>query len=321
MRLPLNPFKKTVRKHLVKLIGECNLYTSRVTEDESARFKELWIRYGGVLREPCCTAESFRIDLRGTPKNPWNTSAAQVFYHNLVPLAERSNDKFKQITDAFYTCIKSLKKEYNHRRDIITHQTKKRHDRRHARKHYVSTRVNSPPSILNLSLTLQLFQCCLEAALTIPELNQHYTILEELTVNGMSSDESDSERLALDTTLHGQKPKYEVTSPSWRNVKLHDWLHVFNVLYIAKRRSSGPSVGEWPHNQFCHSTLPKLSLSTKFVSELPINAYDTHWLGTQYDIEWAVKPVDTEYTFTHNDAVYTLVLWLYRFLAQSNINF
>jgi hypothetical protein len=126
-------------------------------------------------------------------------------------------------------------------------------------------------------------------------------------VAGMSSDESDSELVAFNPVLLPHRPKYQVTSPVWRNPQLHRWLRIFGLLHIAGRRSKGASVGSWPHN--CHrQSKPKPSLSVKFVSELPINAYNASWLAARNDIQWIIQPHETEYDFTHNDAIYACVL-------------
>jgi hypothetical protein len=129
-----------VRQHLTALVGQNRLYTPLVTEEESIAFGNLWIASGGDPAQPCCTADAFRFDILGTPKNHWNTSVARVFYQSLVPEAERSSVKFKEITEAFHTRVKSLKQESKAKRDAAELNSGRRDARRLARKHYVRRR-------------------------------------------------------------------------------------------------------------------------------------------------------------------------------------
>lgn len=149
--------------------------------------------------------------------------------------------------------------------------------------------------------------------MAVPELNQHQAILEELTIAGMSSDESDSKHIASDLALRNERPRYEVTAPAWRHPRLHGWLRVFDILHIARQRSNGSLVGEWPHNRFRHSLAPKASSSLRFVSGLPIGTYNNNWLGTHHDIDFAVQPLEQEYNFTHDDTIYSCILSLLPF--------
>lgn len=140
-------------------------------------------------------------------------------------------------------------------------------------------------------------------AQTVPQLQRHVPILENLTIAGMSSDESDTERIASDPTLAGQEPRYEIKQPLWRNSKLFAWLHVFDKFHIAARRITGPSPGEWPHARF-RSRVPKFSSNLNFVPDLPIDAYSDDWLNTRHDLEFMVRPTEDTYDFTHPDEIH-----------------
>lgn len=141
-------------------------------------------------------------------------------------------------------------------------------------------------------------------AQTVPEFHRHVDILERLTVAGMSSDESDNERTVADPARTQREPSYEIIMPAWRNQRLFAWLHVFDKFHIATRRRIGASPGEWPHARQINVRNPKISSSTKYIPDLPIDAYDPAWLNTRYDLELMVRPSEEIYDFTHPDAVH-----------------
>lgn len=130
-------------------------------------------------------------------------------------------------------------------------------------------------------------------------------MLEELTVAGMSSDESDSELATSNPALRNSMPSYEITTPVWRNPKLHAWLRVFDNVYLVQRRVGGPSVGDWPHTRYSDSGTPKASSSDRFVVSLPTNAYNPAWLRTRHDRDFVIHPLDEEYSFTHDPRIYS----------------
>jgi len=66
------------------------------------------------LDEPCCTSDNFQIYLEGTPRHPWNKSAADIFvenyimYHNLTP----NHDLSVQVAEDFFMALKGLIARY-----------------------------------------------------------------------------------------------------------------------------------------------------------------------------------------------------------------
>lgn len=69
-----------------RLVGN-DISKAVVSDPEIKQFEAHWKE---DQSRDCCTLESFRINLHGPPKSPWNISAARVFarsyidHHNLV---------------------------------------------------------------------------------------------------------------------------------------------------------------------------------------------------------------------------------------------
>jgi hypothetical protein len=90
-------------------LGGGNLLLPTVSAVEAKEFDANW--KNGLPH--CCTVETFRINIRGGPRSPWNRSAAQVFarsyleHHQIEPNAI----VLKDIADRAMTRIKSLRIE------------------------------------------------------------------------------------------------------------------------------------------------------------------------------------------------------------------
>jgi len=94
---------------MVRLAGE-SLALPVVSAEEANEFEASW-KNGGPH---CCTAESFRIDLRGAPRSAWNRSAAQVFARSYVGhyRIQANPEILKDIAARALTRIKSLRFEF-----------------------------------------------------------------------------------------------------------------------------------------------------------------------------------------------------------------
>jgi hypothetical protein len=94
---------------MVRLAGE-SLLLPVVSDEEAEEFKASW-KNGSPH---CCTAESFRIDIRGAPRSAWNRSAAQVFARSYVGhyRIQANPETLKDIADRAMTRIKSLRFEF-----------------------------------------------------------------------------------------------------------------------------------------------------------------------------------------------------------------
>ncbi|KAF9487921.1 hypothetical protein BDN71DRAFT_1513500 [Pleurotus eryngii] len=100
-----------VRKFFTLLVGEDNLLQPSVGAEEAQNYANMWNARKGINVPPCCDEENFRYDLLGTPRSPWNQSAARVFAVAFRRWAQADLDHTATM-DAFFTWIKSLKQNY-----------------------------------------------------------------------------------------------------------------------------------------------------------------------------------------------------------------
>lgn len=130
----------------------------------------------------------------------------------------------------------------------------------------------------------------------------HTHMLRQLGPNGMSSDESDSEEATRNRAIRREVTNFRVVLPAWRAPELSIWLHVFDSVYIASRRSLGPSRGEFPRQRRHDALSPLIDMDKKPVWHLPRNAYDSTWLAARGDISLQVDAAT--YNFTHDNRLY-----------------
>lgn len=137
----------------------------------------------------------------------------------------------------------------------------------------------------------------------IPLMQCHVKILERLGVEGMSSDESDTEEVIGNAYVRCNNTRYRVKRPVWRAVVLDAWLRVFDTCYIVWRRTSSDTM----HGSAVHlreRSADNWSSSKRFVSGLEKNAYNSEWLATRANTDLTVYPLDGLYTFTHDSRIY-----------------
>lgn len=82
--------------------------SSVVSDPEIAEFEARW---KDDKSKDCCTVDSFRINIRGAPKTPWNISAARVFARSYVDFYKLDQDPktLMEISNCATTRIKSLR--------------------------------------------------------------------------------------------------------------------------------------------------------------------------------------------------------------------
>lgn len=274
--------------------------TPTVNEQEAQDFAIAWEAGNeGATTPPCCTITTFRFDILGFPKSPWNLSAARVFCQSFIPDAERSPETIKVVTKAFISRIKTLRQNYKAAQaDSATRLKSARTERRNARKYLVRVHITFDKRNSSLRFVkLKLFQRRYNIARAIPHsLGRHLDILERLGVDGMSSDESDSDDLPR---VRRKRVTFKVRTPRWRNPALSDWLHAFDTVAWVHRRDKGPTRGEHPRHRLHNHRTPNFSDSKKYVPGLPINAYRADWLETRLDVDFAVCPNENIYDFSH----------------------
>ena len=130
-----------------------------------------------------------------------------------------------------------------------------------------------------------------------PQMAPQRRMLEELGIDGMSSDEE---------VYTPEGKKYRALSPRWRAPAVGFWLRIFDGLYLHHRNQEehGDQCGCLPRTR-CGPI--KESSSRKFVPGLPINAYKTDWLEQQFDVANIVHPSE-ERPYVHDPQLAQCVL-------------
>ncbi|OBZ77588.1 hypothetical protein A0H81_02217 [Grifola frondosa] len=226
----------------------------------------------------CCTAADFRPDLRSPPGTPWNKSVTKVFVKSFIEEGIYSCTDAHMIEVAFQTHLKYLR-TLHQRAGIskLENTARKRAAKRAERKR-------------------NLFYRRFEVAANHTDLQRHLGILQDLGVDGMSSDESEHENGVI---------QYRVLIKSWRNPVLTPWLRTFDAAY-RKDRLSGPSQstrGAHPHLRLASQ---KVDLRAPVI-RLPFNAYNYEWLKglSAFELE-SLAPQHREYEFLHTPAMMEL---------------
>ncbi|KAF8069286.1 hypothetical protein FPV67DRAFT_1415389 [Lyophyllum atratum] len=247
----------------------------------------------------CCRASAFRFHILGPPRHPWNKSAARVFaidfvrFHKLEPRA----NVVHEIMESFFTRIKSLiykyKKTLSQDPKITSQKLRRAQRKRNVRS----------------SLTFH-SRDGLEITQSNYYLEKHTRMIQQLGVDGMSSDESDNEDARQDRRIGAQRPKFRVLLPQWRAREMTQWLHVFDSVYNATRRIVGATKGDYPRIRHHNDRTPWVTRSDHFVPDLPLCAYRQEWLdshGTGF-VEMAVRPTGDAYQFTHDNELIRQVI-------------
>ncbi|KAF5378192.1 hypothetical protein D9615_007591 [Tricholomella constricta] len=275
-----------VRSYLIRLVGSSRLLVPSVSHAEAAEWAETASHDHGEATHPA----EFRLYILGPPRHPWNRSAAKVFakdyirFHQLEDRVETT----LEVMEAFYTRLKTLRRKY----------------------HQINGQLESPPQVLTKRMRREgrkrtLFHRRLEIAQLNPSLQGHVRILQQLGVDGMSSDESDHEAATHIRTVAASRPTFRVLVPRWRAPEITRWLHVFDRIYTATRRAVGPSRGDYPRHRLYHEQTANFSSRRKFVPLLPYNAYRREWLWSWNSefVDFAVRPTQEHYPFYHNNDI------------------
>ncbi|KIK03084.1 hypothetical protein K443DRAFT_5667 [Laccaria amethystina LaAM-08-1] len=290
-----NAMAANVRRHFRQLMQSRTLFAFMASNDDVFEFETIWKANGGTnaygRTPPCCTIDDFRVDLVGLPRSPWNISASHVFCMDFIRYQGLaiSDALYDDVLYYFYTRIKGLKAAYAESQLLRGARSK----RKQVRRRWQRKRAT--------------FLRRLEIADSHHLLQAHVPILQQLGVDGMSSDESDLEELERDPSVRQRRPRFFVRSLLWRKRGLSAWLRVFDAMHIYERRSSGVNLrGAYPRYRV--HKIDHFSQSKKFVSHLPLSAYDGTWLEGHEDLNFTVCPNNEEtYDFTHHPDVHDLV--------------
>ena len=296
-----------VRDELASLLTENPPYGRMPEPSQLAAFTAEWKRTGHGAKACNATTADFKIDIAGTPKSPWNVSAGRVFTSYFIEKMgyDDVEETRNAVEKAFCTRFKSLK--LCHKKDGLSQAQraveKSKHSR-YQRKYQVILTSFSHPWYLPAE---QLFQRRREIAKKYGPLLQHLNVLDALGVDGMSSDESDT-----DSTT--DQRKYTVVKPDWRHPELHDWLAVFDHFHHYGHLNS------WSNDRrgaFAHvrAGSQKIHKDAHPPPHLPVNAYDQHWLDSKEAmyVEYVVRPKAERYDFSHSLALTRYVLHIVTF--------
>ena len=231
----------------------------------------------------CCTAGEFRLHLAGTTCDAWNTSATRVFADDFLakntdiyPDTWTVRSMVLKKTKAY---IKTLVKSFrDYPKSKEAKDAKKRAKSRRERKATVSAgQLSLMPILL---MTMQLYHRRRDITFDFPQMEPQRHMLEELGIDGMSSDEGEN-------VATGRQ--YRIYVPRWRAPMLTPWIRFFDTLYLYRR--TGDDDGDQRGNMPRTRVPTRLqSTSRKYVAGLPINAYSTDWLEEQLDIQNLVHP-------------------------------
>ncbi|KAJ7021351.1 hypothetical protein C8F04DRAFT_959921 [Mycena alexandri] len=224
------------------------------------------------------TEEDFRIDVLGSPKSPWNQSAARVFTRFFIdendfpPTLEVHTAIRNAVTAHIETIIRRYKQSHKSQPERLLYRSM---DRRQSRKY-------------------KLFYRRRRVAYAFEPLRRQIPMLEYLGVDGMSSDDSERE----DRPDHPFQ--YSIRPPRWRATRVEPWLRMFDSIHnILRRKSAGTHPGAFPR---IRTATNRKSANTKFVAGLPANAYDPQWMNEDVLRKYDIHAV-SNYDFVHDEDV------------------
>ncbi|KAI6146475.1 hypothetical protein BKA82DRAFT_4160710 [Pisolithus tinctorius] len=231
-----NTFKRSICEYTLELIGLPTDAKSVLPSVTEAAINAWDPNHGH-----CCTLANFCIDLEGNPHSAWNKSAVKVFATGYLK-------KYKNCQYPHETIEKG--------KGTARVQEHKATHRRKQRKAELYTR--------HLECAMQYWSisdCAVD-------------IVQQLGVDGMSSDESEHEG-------HGGEATYYALHKDWRSRHITTWLQLLDSLHLwlRYRREWQAMVGAWPHFR---TTSLKVS-NCPPVPQLPTNFYCANWYAAQND--------------------------------------
>ncbi|KDR65578.1 hypothetical protein GALMADRAFT_148577 [Galerina marginata CBS 339.88] len=263
---------KLIREHFRRLMGSHGFI-------DNASAKEFAERWKADKNLQCCPANSFKIDVVGTSRSPWNTSASRVFaldflaFHQIQP----EPTVLQETLGLAKTRIGSIRYSVKRKEHLNLSA-----ERRKGRK---ST----------------LFYRRLDTCSVHPDLQKHLEFVQELGIAGMSSDESDYEEVGRNTATlaRTRAPRYRVLRPKWRNIQVGEWLETIDIVGFIMRRNGPKKQGGYPRIRTQSGIISKYSTSDSFVPGLAVNTYDQTWLADRADADFVIFPRPESYRLVH----------------------
>ncbi|KAA1477407.1 hypothetical protein DENSPDRAFT_758508, partial [Dentipellis sp. KUC8613] len=194
-----------------------------------------------------CPIEAFCINVRGTPRSPWNVSASRVFIKHLTQKHDFPDNSVvrQRIEHAFFTRVKGLHASWN---ASVKSPSEAKGDLARGRS-YQRKKTD--------------FDRRKEMVHKYKNLHKFVGVLDALGIAGMSSDESDSSL--------GQKT-YTITRPQWRSAEFRRVMGTLDVIYSLTRSAKARSDARGQHVRRRKAS-EKVSTRTVAPKRLPINFY------------------------------------------------
>ncbi|KAJ3513960.1 hypothetical protein NLJ89_g2650 [Agrocybe chaxingu] len=105
-------FEKDIRSHLKFLESQNVSIVRRVTRHEAAAFAAAWAVDEGESIAPAVSETTFRYDVQGAPRSPWNLSAGRIFTESFIRMYNMQFLGVEDVWQAFFTRLKSIQAAY-----------------------------------------------------------------------------------------------------------------------------------------------------------------------------------------------------------------
>ncbi|KAJ7342317.1 hypothetical protein DFH08DRAFT_703827 [Mycena albidolilacea] len=277
-----------VHKHLDELISKIAQIVPLVTQEECALY-EAQILLPHNSRLEATSKENFQFDVQGTPRPPWNKSAACVFSYLTIQQLGLLNslEMFNAITKAFETYVDHIIRRYK-----LSLKTAEEQALEHSKHSKYGRKYRKELKYI------QLFHRRRFIGYLSPPLWKHASMLELLGVDGMSSDESGQE---------DDWDEYKILAPLWRASEVAPWLRMFDTIHRILRAVGNPQAqqGTFPHWRILTNAK---SRNKKFVAGLLHNVYDQAWIAGEKLTEEVIYPTPDAYDFNHEPSIIQYVL-------------
>ncbi|KAI1783791.1 hypothetical protein LXA43DRAFT_902854, partial [Ganoderma leucocontextum] len=222
----------------------------------------------------CCTADSFVLDIAGTAGNPWNDSATRVFVEDFLGANYECKSR-KKIAKMFKAHFRTIQRHH----DKMLGPSKSPDD--------APTPEQKERSRYQRKYTM--FQRRHKICARWPAMKNHIGLLERIGVEGMSSDEEDSDG------------DYAVFKRVWRAKRVTFFLRLLDALHrmVRARKGQGSQSGAKRRRRYLvdnESTSPP-------PRKLPSNMYASDWLATLGRVELQELWPQSEYDITIDENI------------------
>lgn len=121
---------------------------AHVSSNQAETYGVAW-NHNRESAPPCCTVDDFKIDLWGSPRTPWNQSAAYMFLPGLIEQYSLppTSEVVSEVLKAFYSRVKTLQANFRARMAGLRHKAAAARRLRRANRKRAVGDVNLPAFI------------------------------------------------------------------------------------------------------------------------------------------------------------------------------